>query len=248
MTVINVGDTIAAVGALGTASFGLADATKAFGGGISRAGLKYIRAALAPLFGPEAQPGDRNTATSFGSVLGNLKANWMNGTSLADQKAIAKSLLKLRLSPSTAPAMASATGVGAPELTAIATAINSGSHLTPAQADIFGRFDLALTSILDEGYQAADQRYRNCAKLLAGAFAVVIAVLAGALMSSPNFQVGTIRGGTASGTSLPYWGTANMWVALLCGVLATPLAPVAKDITSAIAAGVGVMQRVQGRK
>lgn len=245
---INVGQTIAAIGALGTASFGLADATKAFGGGVSRAGLKYIRAAIAPLFGSDARLTDRSSATALGSVLGNLKANWINGTSLADQKAIAKSLVKLRLSPTTAAPMAHVTGVDAAELTAIAAAINAGTHLTPAQADVFGRFDLALTSILDEGYQAADQRYRNCAKLLAGAFAVVIAVLAGALMSSPDFQVGTLRGGAAGGGSLPYWGTSNMWLAFLCGVLATPLAPVAKDITSAIAAGVGVVQRIQGRK
>jgi hypothetical protein len=51
----------------------------------------------------------------------------MNGTNLADQKAIAKTLIKLRLSAGTASVLAAATGVDSTTLTNIATAINNAS-------------------------------------------------------------------------------------------------------------------------
>lgn len=55
-TTMNVGRItadIAAVGALGTAAFGLVDSFKALpGGGISRSGFKFIRAAIVKLTPP----------------------------------------------------------------------------------------------------------------------------------------------------------------------------------------------------
>ena len=39
------------MGALGTAAFGLVDASKAFGGGASRYGLRYVFRALKPYAG-----------------------------------------------------------------------------------------------------------------------------------------------------------------------------------------------------
>jgi hypothetical protein len=232
---------IAAIGALGTASFGLVDGTKAFWGGISRCGIRNIRAAIRPLFGQNPSAHDRSTPLTYGAILANLSANWMNGTDLGDQKAIAKTLLKLRLDPTNAATYAAATGVSTAQLTTIATLINRGEALTTAQADEFGRFDLALTALLDQGYQRADQRYRNSAKILAGAFSIVIAIVGGWL-----YMHNTIGGGLfpSRSQSLDYWFTPNMWAALLAGALATPLAPIAKDLTSALAAGVNVAQKI----
>lgn len=119
-----------------------------------------------------------------------------------------------------------------------------GGALDPPHADVFGRFDLALTALLDEAYQSADQRYRNWCKVLAGVFSVIIALLAGAALASPNFRIGSVVGGLA-GKPIAYWFHPGMWAALVCGILATPLAPVAKDLTSAIQAGVDVVQRIQ---
>ena len=47
---------IMAVGALGTAAYGLVDATKGLGGGVSTRGLAYIRKSLTPLL-PDTQIG-----------------------------------------------------------------------------------------------------------------------------------------------------------------------------------------------
>ena len=46
-------------------------------------------------------------------VLDTVEANWVNGVDLASQKAIAKSLIKLNLSPGNAPALAAKTNVDA---------------------------------------------------------------------------------------------------------------------------------------
>lgn len=229
---------VMALGALGTASFGLVDATKAAGGGISRIGLGDIKKALMPLFGANPSTTDRSTPLTYASILDTLRANWMNGTNLPDQRAIAKSLIKLRLNPATAPALATATGADPGELTAIATQINAGEALTQAQADTFGRFDLALTALFDQAYQRADQRYRNSAKLLAGVFSVTIAYFAGYFLFANGQAVPHFRA---------YLSHSSSGLAVLAGLLATPLAPVAKDLASAIQAGTDVVQKLPNR-
>jgi hypothetical protein len=237
MSQLSVVNFITALGALGTASFGLVDATKAAGGGISRIGMGDITKTLQPLFGPKPDLNDRSTPLTFASVLDNLRANWMNGTALTDQKAIAKALIKLRLSVATAPVLAAATGVDPDELTTIAGKINTAEALTPTEADAFGRFDLALTSLFDQAYQRADQRYRNSAKVLAGAFSILIAWACGYFFSLHNK-------GMYGANPLDYIRNSFSWAAILAGALATPIAPIAKDLTSAIAAGTDVVQKM----
>src|ERR1700750_772243 len=87
---------IGAIGALGTAAFGLVDITKFFGGGVSRLGFGYVRAAVMPYIGVAAQQG---TALGTGRVIEPLRANWMNGMAKPDQKAAARSLIRLMLTP-----------------------------------------------------------------------------------------------------------------------------------------------------
>jgi len=222
ITINTVTSAITAIGGLGTASFGLVDGTKAFWGGVSNAGFGAIKNAVKPLFGGDADPSDQSNALSFGSICATLHANWINGADLGDQKAKAKSLLKLRLSPDNGADYAAATGVPAATLQQIAGLINEGQSLDNAQADVFGRFDLALTALLDEGYERADQRYRNACKLLAGVFSIIIAVLAAYLLNYPNIGL-----------------------AALAGALATPISPISKDLTTALAAGANVVQKMQ---
>lgn len=210
-TVSQLCTVIAAVGAVGTAAFGLVDALKALpGGGISRAGFKFIRQTILKL-APEVAALD-GTGLSRDSILYTLQSQWINGTATADQINIAKSLIKLRLTPETAAALASATGVDAAILSEIAASIRSGTALTPQQSDVYGRFDLPLTTLLDQAYQRADQRYRNCAKATAVPIAVALALIATLAM--------------------PHQITLTQ--AILVGLIATPIAPVAKDIASAI--------------
>ena len=80
---------IAAVGALGTAAFGLVDACKALpGGGISRVGFKFISQTILKL-APEV-PSLDNTALSPSVLLFTLQSQWINGVAAtADQVSIA---------------------------------------------------------------------------------------------------------------------------------------------------------------
>lgn len=228
MDPIEIGNVVAAIGALGTASFALVDATKiGRNGGVSNSGFGFIEKAVRTLLPNAARKRDADAL----NVLDVLHGNWINGAALADQKAIAKSLIKLRLAEGTAASFAKATDVDQAVLTGVAKAMRAGTQLTPEQANALGRFDLGLTAILDDGYQHADQRYRNTAKVLASAAAVVLAVAGGWAV--------------AGGAAADYFGSGMVWKALLCGLLAIPLAPISKDLTSALQAGVKVAQAVR---
>jgi len=82
---------IIAGGSLRTAAFALVDASKILGGGVSRCGFKRI------MNGSEQTDTLRRRQPGVhASIEPTLWANWINGTQLADQKAVAKTLIKLR--------------------------------------------------------------------------------------------------------------------------------------------------------
>jgi len=218
----NLPQIITAIGGLGTAAFGLVEATKVFGGGVNHIGFKGIRTAVTPLIpaGANALPPQKIIAT--------LEANWFNGTDLGSQKAIAKSLIKLNLSAGNAPAVAAATGVDPAVLTAVATSIAAGTPLTPTQSDVYARFDLIATALLDEAYQRSDQVYRNATKAWAMLFSILLALAGGFVLHNGN-----------------PWSLEDTVEILVVGFLATPLAPIAKDLSTALATAVNTLQLVK---
>src|SRR6202167_6065408 len=122
---------VTAIGGLGTAAFGLVDATKVFGGSVNHIGFRGIRTAVRELTAASGQV----NALSQEKIVATLEANWMNGTDLGSQKAIAKSLIKLNLHPRNAPALAVATGVDPDALTIVATKIATGTSLISGESD-----------------------------------------------------------------------------------------------------------------
>lgn len=212
---------ITAIGGLGTAAFGLVEATKVFGGGVNHIGFKGIRKAVTPLMPP-------GTALSQQKMLATLEANWFNGTDLGSQKAIAKSLIKLNLNAANAPTVAAATGVDPTVLTAVATSIAAGTSLTPPQSDVYARFDLIVTALLDEAYQRSDQVYRNGTKAWAMLFSILLALGGGFVLHNGN-----------------PWNLDDAVEILVVGLLATPLAPIAKDLSTALATAVNTLQLVK---
>ena len=213
---------VLAIGGLGTAAYGIVDATKAFGGGISNRGFGDIKKVISK-FIPASANGS-GSVLALTSALATLRANWLNGMALADQKAVAKALIKLNLTPASANGMAGVTGVDSALLTSVAGKLGTGAPLTQEETDVYGRFDLLLTSVLDQGYQRGDQRYRNSAKLLAVPIAVGLALLGSVAMGHGCLKC------------------IDALKACAAGLLATPLAPVAKDLASAIQAGAKVAQ------
>jgi hypothetical protein len=218
---------IAAVGALGTAAYGLVDTTKGICGGVSNRGLAYIRKTLTPLL-PDTAAGAAGTMLSRDSVFETLKSNWINGIASGDQQSIAKSLIKLRMDAASAAAFAAITGVDGGVLQNVIAKMSSGTALTQPESDTYGRFDLVLSTILGQAYQRADQQYRNTAKLLAIPVSVALSC-AGAL--AMNFW---------------QWRGAHLGIAFAMGVVATPLAPIAKDLSSALQTGVQALQSWKG--
>jgi hypothetical protein len=232
---ISLPDVIMAVGGLGTAAFGLLEAIKPVIPTINHIGFGGIRTTVSTLTPDEGGGGAPLNALPRVKVLDSLLANWVNGTDLGSQKTIAKSLIKLHLSSGNAAALASATNVDATLLTAVAASIAAGTALSQQQTDAYSRFDLIVTALLDEVYQHADQYYRNWMRGLAAAIAVVLAVAGGYAV-----QNGFI---TPSGNF--DWKT--FVAAVLVGLLATPLAPIAKDVSTALATAVNTMQMLKGK-
>jgi hypothetical protein len=152
-----------------------------------------------------------------------LRANWLNGVPTDDQKAKAKALIHLGLTQKNAPSLAKASGLDAAALSAAAAKIDIGAPLDANDVTLLGRFDAIVSAKLDAGYERADQFYRDTAKLLAGIVAVVLALWGNALLPQPY-----------------HW-----WGAMLVGLVATPLAPIAKDLTSSLAAAVTAVQAVK---
>ncbi len=203
---------IAAAGALGTAAYGLVDASKMAWGGMSNPGFGFIRDAVQSLIG---------TSTANGVVFGpteiieTLRANWLNGVAKADQKAKAKGLIRLMLTPDTAPAMAAATGVNSEHLQIAAQRIRDDEDLMPQDLKVLGAFDVVVSATLDLGYERADQLYRNAAKVAACICAIVLAAI---------------------GSHVVYGSVKPL--AVFIGIVATPLAPIAKDLSSSLSAAV----------
>jgi hypothetical protein len=211
---------ITAIGGLGTAAFGLVDASKAFAGSVNRIGFKGIKTAVTALTPARASGGLLQQ-----NIIATLRANWFNGVDLASQKAIAKSLIKLNLDATNAAQVAAAAGVDADKLTTVATKIAAGTSLLPDESDFLGRFDLIVIASLDQAYQHADEVFRN--RTRAWAMLVAILLAFGAACAACNgFKIG--------------WQNASE--ALLAGLLATPLAPIAKDLSTALATAVKTLQ------
>jgi hypothetical protein len=83
ITLTGLSAAIVAVGALGTAAFGLVDTFKMLrGGGTSRAGFKSIRNVISRLT-PEDKAFD-NTGLSQESISYTLQSQWIKGTATLD--------------------------------------------------------------------------------------------------------------------------------------------------------------------
>jgi hypothetical protein len=196
---------IGAIGALGAAAYGLVDASKAFRGGVSNVGYADLVTAL------ERFAAALERALAGGAWRDVVYAHWINGRPRDEQKAIAKSLIRLGIHPDVAPQLAAAAHVEEAPLRAVAEKLRMGAPLTEQDVQVLGRLDASVEAYVDAAFDRADQRYRSVARFLAGAIAVVLALVATWALDS-----------TA-------WARA-----VLIGLLAVPLAPVAKDLASSL--------------
>jgi hypothetical protein len=203
----DIGEILAALSALAFAAFGLLDATKVFRGGIARVGLGVLRSALTP-FAPVL-----DAAVGKDKWWHIVSANWINGVAKVTQKAATVALVKLGLHPGTAASLAAATHVDAKVLQSAAESLAQGVELSEQQMNVLGRMNAVLETLLDAAYEEAEQRFRSWSRVAAGVIAIGVSALINALMNIAPWPI-----------------------ALLVGVLAVPVAPLAKDLTSALSA------------
>ncbi|MEI9926094.1 MAG: hypothetical protein WDN50_24285 [Bradyrhizobium sp.] len=216
----DIANLIIAAGGLGTAAMGLVDATKVFGGEPSNFGFGYVAESLEPFLAPLA---NNPQASGRVQVLRTLKANWLNGVPKADQKAKARSLIHLGLIGGNAQWLAAAAGVDATKLQSLANKTASGDTVTQDEINVLGQFDAVLSAALDAAYERGDQKYRNAAKFLAMIVATIMGGVSGWIIFGKDIS------------------NQNIVLSLLIGVIATPLAPIAKDLASSLQAAVGAV-------
>jgi hypothetical protein len=214
----HVGAALAALSALSTAAFGLLDSSKALWGGVSNIGLKHLQDALRPFDSAlEAAVGD-----GWKDIV---RANWINGLPKADQKAVVGSLLKLGLTETTAEAIAKGGHVEPEALKAAAAKMAAGKPLTDRDLNVVGRMVASVEAQLDAAFERAEQQYRNVSRVLAGLVAVGLAIAAQQIW-------------VASHAPNP----PSLALAIGIGLLAVPVAPVAKDLTSALSSAMRALK------
>ncbi len=213
----DLGAALAGLSALSTAAFGLLDSTKAFGGGVSNIGFGPIETALARYDAP--------LRTSAGAHWRQIvRSHWVAGVPKAEQKAKAQALIKLGLTAANAPAIAVAALVDPKALTAAAVKLDKGQKLSDVDLNILGRMNAAIDIQLDAAFERADQQYRNTCRLLAGGVAMALSIAAWALWPADAGKPPTLL------------------MAVLVGLLAIPVAPVAKDLTAGLSSAMKALK------
>jgi hypothetical protein len=231
-TLTQVTAAITAIGALGTAAFGLVDTSKLLPWLIPSSGFAFIRNLVKQLAPPSEGTVPPRSALAAPAITDTLRANWVNGMALSDQKTVAKALIKFRLNEETAPKLATLTGVNKDVLTSVAQKLGNGQPMTPPEMDTYGRFDLLLATFIDRAFQRADQRYEATAKSAACIVAVLLAEAAAYFLRMLDAN-GRLN-----------W--QNVGTAAVAGLIATPLAPIAKDLASALTTAAKAVQSVKG--
>ncbi len=229
--VVSVTQVITAIGALGTAASGIVDASKSGLKPINRIGLSHITKTVKG-FMPETK-GQRAPADGVNSlkrqlVLDSIEANWINGTDLNTQKVAAKSLIHNHLIEGNAEVVAQCTNVDSAILKLIAAKALSGATLESQEQALKTRFEAILDTLIDEAYQRADEKYRNWTRTLAAGIAVLLALAGGRVLQGCDF-----------------WHWQSVCLALMVGLLAIPMAPIAKNVANAVSAYADTLQAVK---
>ena len=199
---------VLAAGALGTAAFGIVE------------GLKWIpvvgAAGFASMLRLLGEPLKDALLAAYGVQFERMLRAQYRG----DQENLAKVVrqgLRIGLTPNNAEAIARTLAVvDAAKLKEAAAAVDTGAVLTPEQRNAIARFELAADARVDAALTLAQDHYTRLSKVLAGVVAVIIAVAVAYYAFEP-------RG-------------SRVWWGLLIGIVAVPLAPIAKDVAGALKA------------
>jgi hypothetical protein len=120
--------------------------------------------------------------------------------------------VRVGLTPGNAPQAAKFLGmIDGEKLAEAARLVTAGRELSSELRNVLGRFELAVDTRVDAALTLAQSRYVGATRITASVFALVIALAVGF-----------------------YLGNDYIFQALLVGIAAVPLAPIAKDLVSAL--------------
>ncbi len=205
---------IAATGGLGLAAMSLVDALKAIpGGGVSKIGFNHILDATRRF----ADVLKQATGDDWSTVL---LSHWINGRPRTEQIGVIRSLLRLGLNAETAPQLATVGNVDAGKLAKVAEKLVAGQDMTEEELNLLGRAEAAVEARLDAAFDLADQAYRNKSRVIAGLLAVLLSL----------------------GAALAIGRGEDWALAIVIGVLAVPIAPITKDLVSALTAAANAVK------
>lgn len=209
-------DMILAAGALGTAAYGVVDGFK-YSDGFASAGFNRIQETMGA-----------NAYASLGKAYGNgyenlLRAQYLEGRKQGELVRTLRQGVRIGLTENNAAAMADEIGViEGEDLKAIAANVRSGEGLSDNQKNMLSRFELAVDARVGAAVALADKSYKSIMQMRASVAAIGLAMVG---------AFGLREAGVANMNS----GTAEtLLLALVVGVAAVPLAPIAKDVAKAV--------------
>ncbi|MDP3660463.1 hypothetical protein [Phenylobacterium sp.] len=230
---------IIAVGALGTAAFGVVEAFgKALvvkGVGLPYAGFGYVKALVAD-YGPALRMtyGEHykeivQRQYRDGRAKGQAPDSLRQGVRLA---------LPLMEEGAATALIGHAWGLGDDKSAALARALISeqSGAITPTESEtaavLAGRFALAVDARIVAAFSLAEERYQAFARCAAGLVAIALSLFF-------NYAA---KGGFVGRDGYPWM------IALIIGLAAVPLAPIAKDLSSALSDSLRAWRQVGGVK
>jgi hypothetical protein len=206
---LELGQFVLAAGAVGTAAMGIVEGCKSAHFrpiGFSRflKSIQWAEPALIRAYGP----GQQDLVESL------YRLNRSKG----DLPRILRQGVRIGLNETNAAEMEGVLlGAGRDDLPAIAKKASRGEELDKQERNLLGRFEVAADARIDAALSLAERAYKNGVR--ARAFVVALALSCGA-----SFSLGA--------TSTAFSAFDRLVLALIVGLVAVPVAPIAKDVAS----------------
>jgi len=206
-----LGTIILAAGGLGVAAYGVVDGAKCIPS-IGLIGYRHVRNQLSPLLGAIRR--------AYGSDADRLlEAQYRGGRGQGELPRSLRQGYRIglpALEDSEIRRVADAVGVTQSEaILGAAAKLRTGETLEPAEREALSRFEVAVDARIEAALALAESDYVTGTKLLAGFLAIVIAVIVGWLIQDEILHNWFIK-------------------SVLVGLVAVPIAPVAKDLSTAV--------------
>lgn len=222
------GETVGYIVIVGVAAFGVVDSLRSLFPFIDRIGIGYILRTITSLT-PESGESPSGTGLHQKQILGAIEARWIIGEKPLDQKDFAASLTKTHLNPANAAAVASVTNLDKQLLTSAAAKLKSVTPLTIPEQGSYTQFELTVASMIDEAFLRSVRANQNGMRILSAGVCVALSLVCGWVLNERTLEA--------------YLYSGDMCRAILLGLAAVPVVPVARDVSTAV--GTAIRSKIQ---